>query len=267
MRPSFPGPASVQSVIRGIVFDLFDTLVDQNHRRLAPTEVDGRRIAATLPDLHAFAREQAGIAHSLLEFADLLDGVDAAFRPTTIDVGVELATVDRFAALARGLGCGEVAALAAGLTRVHMGALRGAVTVPDHHELVLLTLAAQFRLGLCSNFSDGETARAVIGEAGFLPHLRSLVISEEVGIRKPRPEIFEAVAEGLGLEPREILHVGDSLEADIAGAAAVGMRTVWLTRRIREPEAKLARYRGPRPDFALDDLRDLPVLMARQGTG
>lgn len=175
--------------------------------------------------------------------------------------------MDRFAALARRLGCSDADAIATGLTQVHMGALRDAVTVPDHHELVLMTLAAQFRLGLCSNFSDGETARAVVGDAGFLPHLRSLVISDEIGIRKPRPEIFEAVAEGLGLEPREILHVGDSLKADIAGAAALGMRTVWLTRRIREPEQELARYRGPRPDFALDDLRDLPVLMARQGAG
>lgn len=175
--------------------------------------------------------------------------------------------MDRFVAFARRLGCDDADSLAAELTRIHMRALRDAVTVPDHHELVLMTLARQFRLGLCSNFSDGETARAVVAAAGFLPHLRSLVISEEVGIRKPRPEIFEAVAKELELEPREILHVGDSLKADIAGAAALGMRTVWLTRRIREPEQELARYAGPRPDFALDDLRDLPVLMARQGAG
>jgi FMN phosphatase YigB (HAD superfamily) len=129
-----------------------------------------------------------------------------------------------------------------------------------------MTLAASFQLGLCSNFSDTATAMAVLSDAAFLPHLRSVVVSEELGIRKPRPEIFEAVAEGLGLEPREILHVGDSLSADVAGASAVGMRTVWLTRRIREPEAELARHAGPRPDFALDDLRDLPVLMARQAT-
>jgi len=252
-------------VIRGIVFDLFDTLVDQNHRRLAPIELGGRRVSATLPDLHAFARVHADITQTLLEFADLLDGVDEALRPRTIDVGVELPTLDRFAALAQRLGCGgaEIETLAAGLTRVHMGTLRSAVTTPTHHEPVLMNLASRFRLGLCSNFSDAATARAVIAEAGFLPHLRSLVISEEVGIRKPRPEIFESVARGLELEPREILHVGDSLKADIAGAAAVGMCTVWLTRRIRQPEEELARYSGPRPDFALEDLRDLPVLMAR----
>jgi HAD superfamily hydrolase (TIGR01509 family) len=252
-------------LIRGIVFDLFDTLVDQNHRRLAPIEVGGRRMAATLPDLHAFARERAGIGHDLVGFADLLDAVDAELRRTTLDVGVELPTVDRFEALAERLGVGEPRALAEALTRVHMGALQAAVTVPDHHEAVLTTLAARHRLALCSNFSHGETARAVVAEAGFTPHLHALLISDEVGIRKPRPEIFEAAAEALGLSPREILHVGDSLEADVAGAASIGMRTVWLTRRIREPEAQLARYRGPRPDFALDDLRDLPVLMARQG--
>lgn len=250
-------------MIRGIVFDLFDTLVDQNHRRLAPIEIGGRRMAATLPLLHAHAREQAAIDHSLEDFAHLLEAVDAELRKSTIDVGVELSTRDRFAAFAERLGCAEVGVMAEGLTRVHMGALRAAVTVPDHHEPVLMTLAGRFRLGLCSNFSDGATARAVVEEAGFLPHLRSVVVSEEVGIRKPRPEIFEAVAEGLGLAPGEILHVGDSLAADVAGAMAIGMRTVWLTRRVREPERELARHSGPRPDFALDDLRDLPVLMAR----
>lgn len=254
-------------MIRGIVFDLFDTLVDQNHRRLAPIEVDGRRMAATLPELHAFARSHAGVDHDLPGFVTLLETVDAELRRDTIDVGVELSTVERFRTLAGRMGCADPDAVAAGLTRVHMGALRDAVRVPDHHEPVLVALARSYRLGLCSNFSDAETARAVLGEAGFVPHLRSIVISEEIGIRKPRPEIFEAAAAGLGLEPREILHVGDSLAADVAGASAFGMKTVWLTRRIREPEAELARHRGPRPDFALDDLRDLPVLMARFGAG
>ena len=178
-------------MIRGIVFDLFDTLVDQNHRRLAPIEVGGRRMAATLPDLHAFARERAGIAQDLVAFADLLDAVDAELRRTTIDVGVELPTVDRFEALAERLGVDEARALGEALTRVHMGALQAAVTVPDHHEAVLVTLAARHRLGLCSNFSHGETARAVVAEAGFTPHLRAVLISDEVGISRERVRQIE----------------------------------------------------------------------------
>lgn len=254
-------------MIRAIVFDLFDTLVDQNHRRLAPITVAGRRVGATLPDLHDCARREAGIPQSLAEFAALLEAVDAELRPATLEQGIELATVTRFEAFARRLDVAAPKGLAVALTRVHMDALRGAVTVPDHHEPVLASLATRYALGLCSNFSDAGTARAVIDDAGFARHLRCVAISEEVGIRKPRREIFEAVANGLGVAPNEILHVGDSLAADVAGAKAIGMHTVWLTRRIAEPEAELARHRGPRPDFALDDLRDLPVLMARHAGG
>jgi FMN phosphatase YigB (HAD superfamily) len=252
-------------LIRGIVFDLFDTLVDQNHRRFPPVEVAGRRVMPTLPDLQAALRDRAGLRIPLERLAAELAEVDALLRPSTLDVGVELPTRDRFQALARRLDLADVEAVAESLTAVHMGALRAAVTVPDHHEAVLRTLAAKHPLGLCSNCSHGETARAVLAEAGFLPHLRSIAISEEVGVRKPRREIFEAVAAGLGLAPRELLHVGDSLSADVAGARSVGMKTVWLTRHIRDPEALLARSGGPGPDVALDDLRDLPVLIARFG--
>ena len=90
-----------------------------------------------------------------------------------------------------------------------------------------------------------------------------MVISEEIGIRKPRREIFDAVARTLDLVPEEILHVGDNLNADVAGAAACGMRTVWLTRQVANPDAELEGYEGPRPEFALEDLIDLPVLVAR----
>jgi len=87
------------------------------------------------------------------------------------------------------------------------------------------------------------------------------VVSEDVGLRKPRAEIFAAVATHLALPPLEILHVGDSLEADVAGAAAVGQQTAWLTRRIADPEAALAAYTGPKPDHQIADLGELEALV------
>ena len=144
-----------------------------------------------------------------------------------------------------------------------MGLLHEACTVPGHHEAIMASLAIDYGLALCSNFTHAETARCILGEAGFTPHLKSIVISEEVGIRKPRREIFDRVFEALEVEARDVLHVGDNLVADVGGAAAAGMRTVWLTRRIADPDQALAAYDGPRPDFALEDLMDLPVLVAR----
>ena len=250
-------------MIRGIAFDLFDTLVDQNHHRLAPIEVEGRRVGATTPALHAFVAEKSESALSLVEFASVLEAVDRELRVTTIDVDVELASLDRFAALATRLGVSEVLSVANELAEIHMGVLQSAVTVPSHHEAVLASLAADYSLALCSNFSHAPTAHTILAEAGFADHLSAIVISDEVGIRKPRSEIFDHVSATLGLAAHEILHVGDKLRADVAGAAAVGMRTVWLTRCVKDPDVLLDRFDGPRPDFALEDLMDLPVLVAR----
>lgn len=257
-------------MVRGIVFDLFDTLVDQNHDRLAPVMVEGRKLGATTPGLHAEARDQFGIDLSILEFADRLRSTDQELRIDTIDQGIELSTLDRFIAFGLRLGLADAAgngtdlvAFGEALTSVHMGALYAACTTPPHHEAVLMALSVNHKMGLCSNFSHAETARAILRDAEFDQHLDTIVISEEMGIRKPRPEIFEKVINDLGFAPDEILHVGDNLRADVEGAAAVGMRTVWITRQVKDPEAQMAAYDGPGPDFALENLMDLPVLAAR----
>jgi len=220
-------------------------------------------MSATTPRLHGHATRACGLTLSLAEFADLQREVDRDLFRETLKRGIELPTLRRFAVLADRLGQGPDSDLPSDFTGIHMGMLRDAVGIPDHHEAVLAALAIDHRLALCSNFSHGETARLILDEARFTAHLASIVISEEMGIRKPRPEIFEEVARALDLEPNEILHVGDSLEADVAGAAACGMHTVWLTRQVADPDSKLEAYDGPRPDFALEDLNDLPVLAAR----
>ncbi len=252
-------------MIRGIAFDLFDTLVDQNHDQLSPIEIEGRRVGATTPALHSFSVEDVGRSLSIAEFAAVLEEVDRELRVDTIDVNVELASLDRFAALAARLECRDVLSAAKSMTEIHMGILHAAVTIPSHHEAVLASLAVDYSLALCSNFSHAPTARKILRESGFDDHIKTIVISDEVGIRKPRPEIFDAVRDSFGFAAHEILHVGDKLRADVAGAAGIGMRTVWLTRCVRDPEASLAKFDGPRPDFAIEDLMDLPVLVASLG--
>ena len=88
-----------------------------------------------------------------------------------------------------------------------------------------------------------------------------MVFSEEVGLRKPRSEMFRALLDAIEAEPDAVLHVGDRLEEDVRGAAEVGMRTAWITRRCPDVEAALAAYRGPRPDHVISDLGELPALL------
>jgi putative hydrolase of the HAD superfamily len=63
-------------------------------------------------------------------------------------------------------------------------------------------------------------------EQGLATRLDAVVFSSDVGIRKPRPEIFERALDELGVPADRALFVGDRVVADIRGARDVGMRTV-----------------------------------------
>ncbi len=238
--------------IRAVSFDLFDTLVDLRFDA-------GAAAWTSTHSLHA-----AVAAHRDLDFeafAEALRAVDRDGRETRYAEGLELATEERFACLLERLGI-DHPDLAEELTRIHMGVIRSCVVVPEHHVGLLRELRECVRIGLCSNFSHAPTAHRILEEAGLRGRLDAVAISVDVGVRKPRREIFEAVLSGLRAAPEDTLHVGDNLHADVAGAASFGMRTAWITRRVADPDAALAGFEGPRPDFVLADLRELLPLVA-----
>ncbi len=249
-------------MIRAISFDLFDTLVDLTLEDLPPLRVAGELVAATAPDLHAALGEGAAVPFGA--FVEALRAVDREVRRRQHKEGREVSTRERFAAVARALGLPDDG-LVERLRRVHMGRLRGQVRAVPHHPELLRDLRRRVRLGLCSNFTDAETALAVLDEAELRDPLDAIAISETVGWRKPRRQIFETLLGQLGLAPEEVLHVGDNLEADVGGASILGMRTAWLTRRVADPSAARARHAGPLPDFTLAGLEELPALLERIG--
>lgn len=86
----------------------------------------------------------------------------------------------------------------------------------------LAALRAEFDLYALSN------GNADIGRVG-LGHLFSRHFSAiSVGAAKPDPRIYHAAIDAAGVAPHEIVHIGDHPEQDVAAAAAVGMRTVWV---------------------------------------
>ena len=58
-----------------------------------------------------------------------------------------------------------------------------------------------------------------------------MVISEDIGVAKPHPGIFEAACEAVGASPSACVLVGDRLELDALGARDAGLTGVWLDRR------------------------------------
>jgi 2-haloalkanoic acid dehalogenase type II len=247
--------------LRAILFDLFDTLVDLHMDRLPAVEIAGRRFPSTLGALHRTA--SAWTDASLEQFAAGLRASDARLHEQHWAVGRELPTLLRFEVFCRGFGIAAAEAPEL-LTRTHMDGLRAQMRALPHHARVLERLRARYALGLVSNFSHSPTALGALREAGLESQLDAIAISDQVGIRKPRPEIFEHALAQLGLEPGEVVHVGDDLVADVDGAAELGMRSVWITRRRPEADALLAAHPGARPTHRIADLAELPDWLEAQ---
>jgi putative hydrolase of the HAD superfamily len=84
------------------------------------------------------------------------------------------------------------------------------------------------RLVVASNWDS--SLPDVLERAGLVPLLDGVVSSAMVGSTKPAPEVFLEALHLAGAEPGDALHVGDSLDNDIAGARALGMRAVLIER-------------------------------------
>lgn len=86
----------------------------------------------------------------------------------------------------------------------------------------LRQLSRHYRLGLITNgYSDSQRGR--LDAAGLSACFDPTLISEEVGIAKPDPRIFELALDALGLPPGDVIYIGDSLDHDRAGCQSAGI--------------------------------------------
>ena len=93
---------------------------------------------------------------------------------------------------------------------------------------LLNELKGRFCLGLVTNYPDGPTAREVVRKFGFESVFDSLVVSGEVGYRKPRRTIFDRALSELGVTPEAAVMVGDTFLADVVGPKEIGMKAVLI---------------------------------------
>lgn len=91
---------------------------------------------------------------------------------------------------------------------------------------VLDSLYARFPMVLVSNFYGN--VEAVLEDFDLRKYFKSIIESAVVGVRKPDPRIFELGVQALGLNPDEVLVVGDSYKKDIVPAESLGCKVAWL---------------------------------------
>ena len=213
-----------------VFFDLFDTLVHFERERLPEVEINGKRVRSTAGHLHAVLAAHAPEITLERTYAALLASWQEAERQRAIDHR-EVSAQERFAEFFRHLAL-DTSDLPPGLDvaliDAHRRELARAAHFPDHYGPLLQRLAGRYRLAVVSNFDYTPTALAILDAAGVRNLFAAIVVSDEVGWRKPRADIFQEAIRRTGADPRRTLFVGDRADIDVLGAHGVGMDAAWI---------------------------------------
>jgi len=122
-------------------------------------------------------------------------------------------------------------------------------------EALLRELHGKYKLGIISNFAIPECVDKLLKAHGLVSLLDAVVVSGAVNKRKPSPEIFKRTLQALGVDASETVFVGDTLDADVEGAKAVGMKSVYVQRRVEKDVENV------HPDIVIKNLSELPLVL------
>lgn len=236
--------------IEAVTFDFWNTIA-----RLPPgtmSEVRRRAVAAAC-EAHDVEVEAELLARALEEVGSRYQGSWEAGEHFHPDEGVEM--------LVRALGVEGAAKEAVGEAFLTAAREVEIGLAPDVEYALEALRERGVRIGIVCDvgFTGGETLRGLLAQKGLLESFSGWAFSDEVGHYKPSPRMFEAALGALGASPRRAMHVGDLRRTDIAGAAALGMRTV----RYRGLHDDQDVDSGPEAEFVLDSHRELPGLVDR----
>lgn len=103
-------------------------------------------------------------------------------------------------------------------------------------QTLLNEIRSTLRIGLISNFDHPPHVHSRLAELGLTKFFETVVVSGEVGIEKPDPGIFSLALGEIGLAAEEVAFVGDSVEDDIKGSAAIGMTPILIYRHDKNTE-------------------------------
>lgn len=131
-----------------------------------------------------------------------------------------------------------------------------------HAREILDYLRPKYRLYILSNGFTELQARKM-NSAGIAHYFDGVILSEDIGVNKPHPAIFEHALRVAGVAPHQALMIGDNLEADIQGAHQVGMEQVFYNaKKIVLSEVQAASDSSlPCPTHTIDSLLELKEIL------
>jgi putative hydrolase of the HAD superfamily len=188
-----------------LLFDFFGTLVDYSPSRTA----------------QGFRRSHALVPH--LPYEEFLDAVDATFaafdRRSDLDDS-EFSMCEVASALLTSVG----ATTDPGVFEItYLAEWQAGITVPAGLEGLLKDLRTRHRLSVVSNTHSPAMVPGLLASLGVADLFDAVVLSVDVGRRKPHPLIYRTALDRLGIAAGDAVFVGDSYPADYLGPSALGI--------------------------------------------
>jgi putative hydrolase of the HAD superfamily len=124
----------------------------------------------------------------------------------------------------------------------------------DQAEETFGLLSKHYNVGIITN-GFKETQLKKFEKLSMDRYTNQMVISEELGVLKPDPKVFDHATKLAGVPREEILYEGDSYSSDIVGGLNAGWKTAWYTGVVGEEETELT------PDLTFNDFADLKTFL------
>jgi putative hydrolase of the HAD superfamily len=131
------------------------------------------------------------------------------------------------------------------------------VRIDQNAKTMLEKLHGKYKLGIVSNFAIPECVLKLLKADSLDKLFNVVVVSGAVNKRKPSPEIFKGALKMLGVSASETVFVGDTIDADVEGPKAVGMKVIYIERRVQKKSEKFC------PDQTIKNLNELPLAIER----
>lgn len=91
-------------------------------------------------------------------------------------------------------------------------------------------LVSKYPVGLISNFTHSPFIHEALQRFNLNQYFKTIIVSDDLGWRKPHPNIFHHFLKNMKVSAKDVLFIGDDMDCDILGAQQVGMKTAWLHR-------------------------------------
>ena len=205
--------------VRAVLCDLDDTLFDHTHAsRCAVAELH-----RAVPGFRCWSADEFTSRHR--EMLETLHLEVLAGR-----LSISGARIERFKRLLIAANVAEADRVAPDIARTYRCAYETASQpLPGAGSLLSALKARGIRTAVVTNNLVSEQ-RSKLAHCRLEADVDALVTSEEVGVQKPDPRIFQAALDRVGVRPAEAVMVGDAWATDIEGARAAGVRPIWLNR-------------------------------------